>query len=946
MKHIIFTTLLLVFGFSLNAQNTSNPIGFRTERSELVVEGRVINCRSFWNESHTQILTSNLVEVFKVFKGKDFNKETIEIITLGGTVGDRFSIVSHQKTFKPGMEGVFFCNANRKLSSMRQAGEASFVLSFPETGFVQYFFEKFNPPAADDSKSYKDIPKEIYDEIVLSAREPVRKIKANTVEGKLQNILNLSNPENLNTTAITFSFENVSLTNNFQNISFDVYVKSSENGLKFGRALVLIKYASDVFGESVVANQNISVSKGTVLQNAAYSIAESDQDTEKLLLDVTSNFLSPGDAYTLTTIPEQFCHIDLTIDNFFALANIGFDDFQMSGNSWYFDPSTKEYILFDRVAVENPIIKTNVEDPAYIFYQIDSICVTSDATKMYLEYDISASSNVTWTRLSIADIFISFNALGFGNPPNVTIALYPEFANPGYTTNILPYAPENLFQVTIAQDDLTDSTKHVPIGLDPKRIGRLKMEIKDCSENAGLYFVDTLMNGLQYYFGGVPIPLIAYDFGEEGNAGYYDQFLCIPNAPIITKIYPKDLSAGIRDTLTIEGKGFKTDDGVGRVFFRNAGFTDTAVYSHAYIEDYVLYTDTIIKLYVPSDLYDSPVNGAASGKIKVENNLNGIATSDDPINIIFSVTNIREADTAYRISFINQNGLGGYSFEMSYQLELEGAGPCIKKAVETWRCLTNVNWSFIDSALVNTQLSSDDGKCMVFIGDTIPPDSSGSNFLMRTYLAGYRKICNTGAQEVYYIDNMDVEVNPYYTFSYDCADIDTVGVVSDFFSILLHELGHCHMLGHNIEEDEVMYTFENPSVDMPDFNDVLGGKDVIEFSLGWQATGSCSSISIHDTVSCKTNFVNDYDGNKYSLSIYPNPFSDDINIEIGSTTLPKLLIDVFDLTGRSIFSREINNVEQVGQPVIISLTKEIPPGPYIIRITTKNNSFSTIIIKG
>jgi hypothetical protein len=946
MKHIILTTLLLVFGFSLNAQKPSNPIRFRTEHSDLVVEGKVIDCRSFWNENHTQILTSNLVEVFKVFKGKDFNKETIEIITLGGMVEDRFSIVSHQKTFKPGMEGIFFCKTNRKLSSMQPAGEASFVLAFPETGFVQYFYEKFNPPAADVSKSYKDIPKEIYDEIVLSAREPVRKIKANTVEAKIHNILNLSNPENLNTTAITFSFENVSLTNNFQNISFDVYVKSSENGLKFGKALVLIKYASDVFGESVVANQNISVSKGTVLQNAAYSISESDQDTEKLLLDVTSDFLSPNDAYTLTTVPEQFCHIDLTIDNFFALANIGFDDFQMSGNSWYFDPSTKEYILFDRVAVENPIIKTNVEDPAYIFYQIDSICVTSDATKMYLEYDISASSNVTWTRLSIADIFISFNALGFGNPPNVTIALYPEFANPGYTTNILPYAPENLFQVTIEQDDLTDSTKHVPIGLEPKQIGRLKMEIKDCSENAGLYFVDTLMNGLQYYFGGVPIPLIAYDFGEEGNTGYYDQFLCIPNAPIITKIYPKDLSAGIRDILTIEGKGFKTDEGVGRVFFRNAGFTDTAVYSHAYIEDYILYTDTIIKLYVPSDLYDSPVNGAASGKIKIENNLNGIATSDDPINIIFSVTNIREPDTAYRISFINQNGIGGYTFEMDAQLETEGAGPCIQKAVETWRCLTGVNWSFKDIAEVETQFSSDDGKCAIFLGDTIPPDSSGSNFLMRTSLIGYRKSCNNGDQIVYYIDNMDIEVNPYYNFSYDCSDIDTLGGVSDFFSILLHELGHCHMLGHNIEEDEIMYTFENPSVDAPDFNDVLGGKDVIEFSLGWQPTGSCSSIPIHDTVSCKTNFVSEYHDDNLSLSIYPNPFLETFNIEINANTLPNPHINITDLMGRSIVRKNFENVDLAGQNVTITLGKEIPPGPYIISITTQNRSFNTIIIKG
>jgi len=937
--------LHLVFGFSVNAQNTSNPIQFRTERSELVFEGRVIECRSFWNESHTQILTSNLVEVFKVFKGKDFNKETIEVITLGGVVDDRFSIVSHQKTFKPGMEGVFFCNANRKLSSMQQTGEASFVLSFPETGFVQYFFEKFNPPAADASKSYEDIPKEIYDEIMLSAKEPVRKIKANTVEEKIQGMVNiLPDAENLNTTAITFSFENVSLTNNFQNISFDVYVKSSENGLKFGKALVLIKYSSEVFGESVVANQNISVSKGTVLQSSAYSISESDQDTEKFLLDVNSNFLSPSDAYTLTTIPQQFCHIDLTIDNFFALANIGFDGFQMSGNSWYYEPSSNEYVLFDRVAVENPIIKSNVEDPASIFYHLDSICVTSDATKMYLEYDISASSNVTWTRLSIADIFISFNALGFGNPPNATIALYPEFSNLGYTTNILPYDPENLFQVTIAQSELDDSTKHVPIGLDPKRIGRLKMEIKDCNENAGIYFVDSLINGLQFYFGGVPIPLIAYDFGEVGSADYYDQFLCIPNTPIITKIYPKDLSAGIRDTLTIEGKGFKTDAGTGRVFFRDAGFTDTSVFNHAYIEDYILYTDTLIKLYVPSSLVDSD-NGAASGKVKVENNLNGIATSDDPINIVFSVTNVREPDTAYRISFINQNGMGGYTFEMDYQLELEGAGPCIKKAVETWTCLTGVNWSSIDSATVFTDFSSDDGKCVVFTGDTIPPDSSGG-FLMRTYLAGYKKSCDNGSEIVYYIDNMDIEVNPYYNFAYDCSDVDTLGGIHDFYSILLHEFGHCHMLEHNVEDDEIMFTHWNEYVDAPDFNDVIGGKNVIEFSLGWQSTGSCSSISIHDTVSCKTNFVNDHNGNKYPISIYPNPFSEVVNIEIGFTTLPNLLINVIDLTGRIIFSKEVENVEQSGQPVVISLGKEIPPGPYIIRITTKNNSFSTIIIKG
>lgn len=189
-------------------------------------------------------------------------------------------------------------------------------------------------------------------------------------------------------------------------------------------------------------------------------------------------------------------------------------------------------------------------------------------------------------------------------------------------------------------------------------------------------------------------------------------------------------------------------------------------------------------------------------------------------------------------------------------------------------------------------------------------------------------------------------VNPYYSFAYDCTDIDTSGGTSDFFSILLHELGHCHMLGHNIEEDEIMYTYENPTVDLPDFNDVLGGKDVIEFSLGWQSTGSCSSIMIHDTVSCKTNYVYDYHDNRHLINVYPNPFSEVVNIEIGLAALSNAFIDVNDLTGRIIFSKEVENMDQSGQPVRISLGKEIPPGPYIIRIRTINNSFSTIIIKG
>lgn len=53
-----------------------------------VIEGRVIASRAFWNSAHTTIYTANTVQVYKVFKG-DVSGPTIEILTLGGRVGDQ-----------------------------------------------------------------------------------------------------------------------------------------------------------------------------------------------------------------------------------------------------------------------------------------------------------------------------------------------------------------------------------------------------------------------------------------------------------------------------------------------------------------------------------------------------------------------------------------------------------------------------------------------------------------------------------------------------------------------------------------------------------------------------------------------------------------------------------------------------------------------------------------
>ena len=53
--------------------------------STLIVEGKVISKKSYWDVNHTHIFTVNEVEVYKVFKGQLL--ATIEVVTPGGVVG-------------------------------------------------------------------------------------------------------------------------------------------------------------------------------------------------------------------------------------------------------------------------------------------------------------------------------------------------------------------------------------------------------------------------------------------------------------------------------------------------------------------------------------------------------------------------------------------------------------------------------------------------------------------------------------------------------------------------------------------------------------------------------------------------------------------------------------------------------------------------------------------
>ncbi|MEL7005000.1 MAG: hypothetical protein AAFN93_20005, partial [Bacteroidota bacterium] len=77
----------------------------RVNSSALIIEGRVIAKKSYWNSERTKIETENTIEIYKVFKGSP--STMISIITQGGVVGTDMLIVEPSLRLKVGDVGVF-----------------------------------------------------------------------------------------------------------------------------------------------------------------------------------------------------------------------------------------------------------------------------------------------------------------------------------------------------------------------------------------------------------------------------------------------------------------------------------------------------------------------------------------------------------------------------------------------------------------------------------------------------------------------------------------------------------------------------------------------------------------------------------------------------------------------------------------------------------------------
>jgi hypothetical protein len=163
------------FFLSNNAlcQLISIPLEQRIDNANVILEGKVTSKTSYWNETHTQIYTSNVVSVYKVFKGS-FTSSEVEIITPGGIVGQDMEQVSHSLQLNVGDVGIFTVIPNT-VNLSKSSNLIRFKAYSGLQGFIKYDLKKHT--ASDPFTTYKNISSDVYNTIKKRTKINIMTIK-------------------------------------------------------------------------------------------------------------------------------------------------------------------------------------------------------------------------------------------------------------------------------------------------------------------------------------------------------------------------------------------------------------------------------------------------------------------------------------------------------------------------------------------------------------------------------------------------------------------------------------------------------------------------------------------------------------------------------------------------------------------------------------------------
>jgi hypothetical protein len=310
-------------------------------------------------------------------------------------------------------------------------------------------------------------------------------------------------------------------------------------------------------------------------------------------------------------------------------------------------------------------------------------------------------------------------------------------------------------------------------------------------------------------------------------------------APVIASFNPARTSAGTGAILTITGTGFGNSRGNGYVEFPDADKGGT-VLVRPFPSEYVSWNNTQIRVQVPS--FGQSGGTAGTGRIKVTTNDGVSTTSAGTLVIEFAYSNVvaQGGNTPFQPSLINANNNGGYTIQFAPSMQSRAAAQeGFRRAVNNWVCTTNVNWTIGASTTIESAV--DDGRSVIrFAASSVV----GEEVLART-ISRYRgcvSISGTRRDTVFWLTEFDMEINNSISWQFGPGAPSSSQF--DYETVILHELGHAHQLGHVIMPNTLMHYNIGRQRQIRDLTapDIAGANLVLNRSLSPPACGGRSAI--------------------------------------------------------------------------------------------------------
>jgi hypothetical protein len=401
--------------------------------------------------------------------------------------------------------------------------------------------------------------------------------------------------------------------------------------------------------------------------------------------------------------------------------------------------------------------------------------------------------------------------------------------------------------------------------------------------------------------------------------------------PEISSVYPLEVTAGTQTILTISGQGFGTEQADGYVAFHNADDGGQSFVSLPTGPHYLSWTDTQIEMFVPSaTLYNTTVAG--TGSIRVISGNGASAESAQQVSVEYAKSEVIYSNQLNNTMLVGMQG-GGYIYKSNQQLaQFVNGSDMVEDAFVKWACNTGVNFT-LDNEIVNLTDWSHDGTNLIGLSN---PGQLPSYLLGKTVTTFSG--CGTPNGLQWNLIEVDILLNR--DIDWWIGDVAPMGNLYYLETAILHEIGHAHLLQHNNNLSSPMYfqltegamrrELYAPSID--------GGNYVSTQAVEAPTTCGNESHQYFDFSTCNLSLINGIDDEaKNEISVYPNPFQDQITVagewKSGSQ------FNIYDAAGRMVLNGVLNSNNQT-----IS-TSQLSKGVYLLEVRNEAKSHIQRLIK-